>query len=79
LFTVDVGIVDGRRQYCGAPACNLRSLAALFHEKAEGEARGGGDHLIGAEIDGHYSRGISGGVYSGELPFPEREERKRWR
>jgi hypothetical protein len=23
-----VGIDDGRRQYCGAPACNLRSLAA---------------------------------------------------
>jgi hypothetical protein len=36
-FTVDVGIVDGRRQYCGAPACNLRSLAAWFEERREGE------------------------------------------
>jgi hypothetical protein len=40
----------------GAPTCNLRSLAARFREKVEGEVRGGGGHLIGADIGGHYSR-----------------------
>jgi hypothetical protein len=35
-------------QVCGAPTCNLRSLAALFHEKEEGVARGGRGLLIGS-------------------------------
>jgi hypothetical protein len=43
-----------------------------------GNGRGGRGLLIGAEIDGHYCEQLPGNN-SGELPFPEREERKRWR
>jgi hypothetical protein len=35
-------------QACGAPASDFAGLAALFHEKVEGEARGGRGLLIGA-------------------------------
>jgi hypothetical protein len=55
-FTVGVGIVRVYPQILRTPARKFASPAALLHEKEEGVARGGGDHLIGAEIDGHYSR-----------------------
>jgi hypothetical protein len=35
---------------CGAPASDFAGLAALFHEKVEGEARGGHGLLIGVGV-----------------------------
>jgi hypothetical protein len=35
------------RRGCGAPTCNLRSLAAIFGEGAEGEGRGDRGLFIG--------------------------------
>jgi hypothetical protein len=35
-----VGINDKRRLYCGAPACNLRSLVASLAQGKEGKWRG---------------------------------------
>jgi hypothetical protein len=52
-------------QACGAPASDFAGLAALFHEKVEGEARGGRGLLIGsagARIK-HAVKGIEGGGY----------------
>jgi hypothetical protein len=55
-----------RRKRPGIPADErtsdeeFRRPGGVISRESRGEARRGGDHLIVVEIDGHYSRGISG-------------------
>jgi hypothetical protein len=67
LSVSDEFIVCGRAEG-GAPACNPRSLAALFHGKVEGKVGGGLRLLIGAgegkERAGNkreFNRGVTAG------------------
>jgi hypothetical protein len=64
-----------RRKRPGIPADErtsdeeFRRPGGVISRESRGEARRGGDHLIVVEIDGHYSRGISGGITPASFRF----------
>jgi hypothetical protein len=86
-FIVSAELVWRCLQACGAPASDFAGLAALFHEKVEGEARGGRGLLIGSagtQIK-HAVKGIEGGgvtpAVSSEREgeeFPGKKNLTRW-